>query len=61
MSTPRKIALAVLVIAMVLSIWIFWGSIFSILMAMCLMLLIPALLMQRFLNRDGEGDYWGSE
>lgn len=61
MSTPRKIALAVLVIAMVLSIWIFWGSIFSILMAMCLMLLIPALLMQRFLNRDGEDDYWGSE
>ena len=61
MSTPRKIALAVLVIAMVLSIWIFWGSIFSILMAMCLMLLIPALLMQRFLNRDDEDDYWGSE
>ena len=61
MSTGRKIALAVLVIAMVLSIWIFWGSVFSILMAFGLILMVPALLMQRFLNRDGEDDYWGSE
>ena len=61
MSTGRKIALAVLVIAMVLSIWIFWGSVFSILMAFGLILMVPALLMQRFLNRDDEDDYWGSE
>ena len=55
------LALAVLVIAMVLSIWIFWGSVFSILMAFGLILMVPALLMQRFLNRDSEDDYWGSE
>ena len=59
MSTPRRIALAVLVIAMVLSIWIFWGSIFSILMAFGLILMVPALLMQRFLNRDD--DYYSDE
>lgn len=61
MSTGGKIALTVLVLAMVLSIWIFWGSVFSILMAFGLILMVPALLMQRFLNRDDEDDYWGSE
>lgn len=59
MSTPRKIALAALVIAMALSIWIFWGSIFSILVAMCLILLIPALLMRKYLDRHD--DYYSDE
>lgn len=59
MSTGGKIALTVLVLAMVLSIWIFWGSVFSILMAFGLILMVPALLMQRFLNRDD--DYYSDE
>ena len=59
MSTGGKIALTVLVLAMVLSIWIFWGSVFSILMAFGLILMVPALLMQRFLNRDD--DYYSDD
>ena len=60
MSTTRKILLGLLVIAMVVSIVIFWGSVFSILMAMCLILLIPALLLRHVLNRDND-DYFGYE
>ena len=60
MSTTRKILLGLLVIAMVVSIVIFWGSVFSILMAMCLILMIPALLLRHVLNRDND-DYFGYE
>ena len=60
MSTARKVLLVLLVIVMVVSIAVFWGSIFSILMAMCLILLIPALLLRRYMDREND-DYFGSE
>ena len=61
MSTARKILLAVLVLAMLLAIWIFWGSIFSVLMTFCLIMLIPALLYQKYLNSADWDDYDSEE
>ena len=57
MSTLQKILLAVLVLVMVVLIIVFWGSLFSILMAAAMFMIIPIYLYNRFLNTDEASDF----
>lgn len=57
MSTPRKLLLVLLAAFLVAVTLLTWGSIGSITMLLCLMLMGASLLYQHFLtNRDGD-DY----
>ena len=57
MSTFQKIVLAILILAMIVMIIVFWGSIVSIIFASGLILIIPAYLLGRFINNDEDSDF----
>ena len=57
MSTWKKIALAVIVIALVISIIVFWGSLFSAVAIMALVMIPSVYLYNRFINTDRENEF----
>lgn len=61
METWRKIALAVIMAAMILMILFTWGSIFSIVMAMGLFSAAAVLLFRKYLPDDRESDFYGDQ
>lgn len=51
------IALIALVIVMAVLIWVFWGTMFSILLASCMILIPIVWLMNVLLNPDSASDW----
>ena len=51
------IGLVIVVLALIALIWVFWGSLFSILLAMCLIHVPIIYLFNRFLNADRTSDF----
>ena len=61
MSTPRKILLALLVVALVVLIIVFWGSIASIIFISGLIMIVPVYFFNRFVNNDEGSDFTDNE
>jgi len=62
MAAWQKIALAIVLVLMVVSILVTWGSIFSIVMTLGLLYAGGVLLYQKFiLNGREDNDYWGDQ
>ncbi len=61
METWRKILIAVVLVLSIFAIWLTWGSIFSIIMTMGILLGGCALLLQKFVFCDRDNDYWGDQ
>ena len=59
MSKTRIILLALLALAMALGIWLTWGSALSAILVYCLISAGSALLLQRFVLKDRDSDYFG--
>lgn len=57
MSTWKKIVLALVILASIVLIVVFWGSIFSICMIMGLVSAPGVYLYNRFLNTDEKSDF----
>ena len=57
MSTLQRILLALVVIACIVLIIIFWGSIFSICMTLAMVGIPGIYLFNRFLNTDEKSDF----
>ena len=57
MSTWKKIALAVIIVALVISIVIFWGSLYSGCAVMALIMIPSVYLYNRFINTDRENEF----
>ena len=61
MSTLQKILLAVLVLALIVLIIVFWGSVASIVLTMGLIMIVPVHLFNRFINSDKTSDFIDDE
>ena len=57
MSKLQKILLLLTVIACIVLIWVFWGSIFSVILTMALVGTPGIYLFNRFLNTDEKSDF----
>ena len=57
MSSWRKILLVILVAALVTVMALTWGSLGSAVMAFCLIMMVAALLFQKFLTNRDENDF----
>ena len=57
MSKLQKILMGILVVVLVVLIIIFWGSIFSVIMTVGLLGIIPIYLFNRFINTDETSDF----
>ena len=61
MSLLQKILLAVLVVALIVLIIVFWGSIASIIFTFALIMIVPVYLFNRFINSDKTSDFIDDE
>lgn len=61
MENLRKIALAVVMAAMILGVLLTWGSLFSIVLAMGLFSAAAVLLFRKYLPDDRESDFYGDQ
>ena len=61
MSLLKKILLAVLVVALIVLIIVFWGSIASIIFTLGLIGIVPVYLFNRFINNDETSDFIDDE
>ena len=57
MSAVKKILLALIIIACIVLIIVFWGSIFSICMTLAMIGIPGVYLFNRFLNTDERSDF----
>ena len=57
MSAVKKILLALVIIACIVLIIVFWGSIFSICMTLAMVGIPCVYLFNRFLNTDERSDF----
>ena len=61
MSLLQKILLAALVVALIVLIIVFWGSMASIIFTLGLIGIVPIYLFNRFINSDKTSDFIDDE
>ena len=61
MSLLKKILLAALVVALIVLIIVFWGSMASIIFTLGLIGIVPVYLFNRFINTDETSDFIDDE
>ena len=57
----RKVVSTIGLVLLALSAIVFWGSIYSILVAYAMILMVPGIAMVKYFNSDKGDDYFGDQ